>query len=63
MALEKEELFSLEVNRYLFTPKSIVKTLNIFAFYVDSAHCHSPAGGQGMNLGLQDGKRKATLFL
>lgn len=22
---------------------------------VDSAHCHSPAGGQGLNLGIQDG--------
>ena len=21
----------------------------------DSAHCHSPAGGQGMNMGIQDG--------
>jgi len=21
----------------------------------DAAHCHSPAGGQGMNLGIQDG--------
>jgi 2-polyprenyl-6-methoxyphenol hydroxylase-like FAD-dependent oxidoreductase len=25
------------------------------SLYVDAAHCHSPAGGQGMNLGLQDG--------
>jgi 2-polyprenyl-6-methoxyphenol hydroxylase-like FAD-dependent oxidoreductase len=23
----------------------------------DAAHCHSPAGGQGMNLGIQDGFR------
>lgn len=23
-------------------------------FEIDAAHCHSPAGGQGMNLGLQD---------
>jgi hypothetical protein len=23
---------------------------------LDAAHCHSPAGGQGMNLGLQDGE-------
>lgn len=22
----------------------------------DAAHCHSPAGGQGMNMGIQDGK-------
>jgi 2-polyprenyl-6-methoxyphenol hydroxylase-like FAD-dependent oxidoreductase len=21
----------------------------------DAAHCHSPAGGQGMNMGIQDG--------
>ena len=26
--------------------------------YTDAAHCHSPAGGQGLNLGLQDGKRE-----
>jgi len=24
----------------------------------DAAHCHSPAGGQGMNMGIQDGKNK-----
>lgn len=26
-----------------------------FHLHIDAAHCHSPAGGQGMNLGLQDG--------
>jgi 2-polyprenyl-6-methoxyphenol hydroxylase-like FAD-dependent oxidoreductase len=24
----------------------------------DAAHCHSPAGGQGMNMGIQDGSSK-----
>lgn len=27
-----------------------------FIIMIDAAHCHSPAGGQGMNLGLQDGE-------
>ena len=25
----------------------------------DAAHCHSPAGGQGMNMGIQDGILRA----
>jgi 2-polyprenyl-6-methoxyphenol hydroxylase-like FAD-dependent oxidoreductase len=28
--------------------------LHTFIKILDSAHCHSPAGGQGMNMGLQD---------
>lgn len=28
--------------------------LTLCVFEIDAAHCHSPAGGQGMNLGLQD---------
>jgi 2-polyprenyl-6-methoxyphenol hydroxylase-like FAD-dependent oxidoreductase len=29
----------------------------------DAAHCHSPAGGQGMNLGIQDGISAHLKFL
>jgi 2-polyprenyl-6-methoxyphenol hydroxylase-like FAD-dependent oxidoreductase len=28
----------------------------------DAAHCHSPAGGQGMNLGIQDGFRLGQIL-
>ena len=27
----------------------------------DAAHCHSPAGGQGMNMGIQDGSYHFSL--
>lgn len=33
-----------------------VLLIQVFCMYIDAAHCHSPVGGQGMNLGLQDGK-------
>jgi len=29
----------------------------------DAAHCHSPAGGQGMNLGIQDGTHPSCVSL
>lgn len=34
-------------------PLSIMRYWQI-TFHIDAAHCHSPVGGQGLNLGLQD---------
>lgn len=32
---------------------------DLILFQIDAAHCHSPAGGQGMNMGLQDSQNLA----
>lgn len=31
-------------------------------YIIDAAHCHSPVGGQGLNLGIQDGTLHTYLF-
>ncbi|KAG2179816.1 hypothetical protein INT43_003599 [Umbelopsis isabellina] len=61
MLTERASPFKFEIKKTLWVSKFGVneRKANGFrrgrAFIIgDAAHCHSPAGGQGMNLGLQD---------